>query len=70
VLRLDAAAALALFEMRTDQIDSIGLFLGDTRHIQKQTIRREDFVPRSDDYYQKICASVIAIATGSGEAGL
>ncbi len=70
VLRLDAAAALALFEMRRDQIDAIGLCINGARHIQKQPIRREDFVPRSDDYYQKICASVIAIATGTGEVGL
>ena len=70
VLKLDASSALALFECRTDQIDAVGLLMDDERHLEKISLRREDFVPRSDNYYQKICASVIAIATGTGTAGL
>ena len=70
LLRLDARAALALFEQRADQIDAIGLFPDEMKRVQKLNVHREDFVPRTDDYYKKICASVIAIATGTGEAGL
>lgn len=70
VLRLDALQALALFEGRAEQMDAVGLLLEDGRHVQKTTVRLTDFVPRSDDYYQKICASAIAVATGTGKAGL
>ena len=70
VIRLDAAQALALFEGRAKQTEAVGLFLEGGRRVQKTTVRLADFVPRSDDYYQKICASVIAVATGTGKAGL
>ncbi len=70
VVRLDAASALALFERQTDQMDAVGMFADGTRHTEKLILRREDFVPRMDNYYQKICSSVVAVATGTGAAGL
>ncbi len=69
VLRLDAGEALALFEKRVDHIDAVGLFLDGGKRVKKSAIRYEDFVPRADDYYKKICASAIAVATGAGKAG-
>lgn len=70
ILRLDAGDALALFEKRVDQIDAVGLFCEQKKRVKKVPVRYEDFVPRSDDYYRKICESTIAVATGSGKAGL
>ncbi|NLI54548.1 MAG: hypothetical protein GX417_09530, partial [Clostridiales bacterium] len=70
VLRLDAAAALSLFERKTDRIDAVGLFPEEGKRVQKTAVRFEDFVPRTDDYYRKICSSAIAVANGTGEAGL
>ena len=70
VLRLNAEAALALFEKRIDHADAVGLFCENERRVKKIAVRYEDFVPRADDYYQKICASIIAVATGAGKAGL
>lgn len=70
VVRLDAASALALFEGQADQMEAVGIFTSDTNHEESLILRREDFVPRTDSYYQKICASILAVATGTGKAGL
>ena len=70
VLRMEAAAACALFEKKIDKLEAIGAFCENGKHTQKVVVRLEDFVPRADDYYQKICSSVIAVASGTGQAGL
>ena len=70
VIRLEAEAALALFDHRLDHADAIGLFCGQERLVKKTSVRAEDFVPRADDYYQKICASIIAVASGAQKPGL
>lgn len=70
VVQMDAASALALFDGQTDQIEAVGIFTGDTHRQEALVLRREDFVPRADNYYQRICASIVAVATGIGKAGL
>ena len=70
LIRLEAESALALFERRIVQADAVGVFLDHNKRAEKISIRFEDFVPRADDYYKKICASILAIATGAGKPGL
>ena len=70
VIRLEVVTALALFERRLDQADAVGLFCDREKRVKKISIRAEDFVPRADDYYQKICTSIIAVTTGAGKPGL
>jgi len=70
LIRLEAQAALALFERRLTQVDAVGVFLEHGKRAEKISIRAEDFVPRTDNYYEKICSSILAISTGVGTPGL
>lgn len=68
ILRAEATALAALLAGERDTAESVGLFVeGGGRHVREHTIRAADFVPRTDDYYARICASVISLC-GGGEA--
>ena len=70
LIRVETETALALFERRLAQADAVGVFYDQGKRTEKISIRAEDFVPRTDNYYEKICSSIIAITTNSGKPGL
>lgn len=71
ILRVDASSLEALLTGKLSSIPSVGLFIeNDGRHVRETVLYEKDFVPRSDNYYEKICSSVISVCSGGEATGI